>query len=99
MAILLRMFVAGVLVAVASQAHAQQQGTDLKKEMIGQWELSTAERGKTCVITLRPETRPQGQRLALEPGCAEALPFTKGIVAWNIGGLDLVRLLDAKGSR
>lgn len=97
MAVLLRMFTAVALVAIASQAHAQQQGTDLKKEMIGQWELSTAERGKTCVITLRPESAPQGMRLALEPGCADALPFTKGIVAWNIGGLDLVRLLDGKG--
>ena len=73
--------------------------TILKKEMVGQWELSTAERSKTCVITLRPETPPpQGLRLALEFGCGDALPFTKGIVAWNISGLgDLVRLLDAKG--
>jgi hypothetical protein len=97
MGVLPRMLVAGAFVALASQAHAQQQGTDLKKEMIGQWELSTAERGKTCVITLRPENGPQGQRLALEPGCAEALPFTRDVVAWAIRGLDLVRLLDAKG--
>jgi Protease inhibitor Inh len=97
MAVLPRILIGGVLVAIASYAQAQQQGTDLKKEMIGQWELSTAERGKTCVITLRPENAPQGQRLALEPGCAEALPFTKDVVAWAIRGLDLVRLLDAKG--
>ncbi len=95
MTLALRMFVAGALAALASQVHAQ--GTDLKKEMVGQWELSTAERSKTCVITLRSETSSQGLRLALEPGCVEQLPFTKDIVAWNISGLDLVRLLDSKG--
>jgi hypothetical protein len=95
MATALRLFAACALVAFASQANAQ--GIDLKKEMVGQWELSTAERSKTCVVTLRPESAPQGLRLALEPGCAEALPFTRDIVAWNIRGLDLVRLLDGKG--
>ncbi len=82
------------LVAGALPARAQ---SDLKQEMIGQWELSNAERSKTCVITLRPENSPQGLRLTLDPGCADALPFTKDIVAWNIRGLDLVRLLDASG--
>jgi hypothetical protein len=84
-------------IAVGAAASVHAQGTDLKKEMIGQWELSTAERSKTCVVTLRSENAPQGLRLALEPGCAEQLPFTKDIVAWNIRGLDLVALLDGKG--
>jgi hypothetical protein len=65
--------------------------------MIGQWELSTAERSKTCVITLKGDTTPQGQKLELEPGCSVALPFTKNIVAWSIKGLDIVRLQDAAG--
>jgi hypothetical protein len=30
-------------------------------------------------------------------GCAAALPFTKDITAWNIKGLDIVRLQDAAG--
>ena len=65
--------------------------------MIGQWELSTAERSKTCVVTLKPDASPQGLKLELEPGCAAALPFTKDIIAWNIKGLDIVRLQDAAG--
>ena len=32
----------------------------LKKEMIGQWELSTTERSKTCVVTMKNEAAPQG---------------------------------------
>jgi hypothetical protein len=65
--------------------------------MIGQWELATTERSKTCVVTLKPDSTPQGLKLELEPGCAAALPFTKDITAWNIKGLDIVRLQDAAG--
>ena len=82
---------------LGSPARAQDAST-LKKDMIGQWELSTTERSKTCVVTLKGDTSPQGLKLELEPGCAAALPFTRDIVAWNIRGLgDIVRLQDAAG--
>jgi hypothetical protein len=84
------------LIALASVAPAQD-ATTLKKDMIGQWELSTTERSKTCVVTLKNDATPQGMKLELEPGCAAALPFTKDIAAWNIKGLDIVRLQDAAG--
>jgi protease inhibitor Inh len=74
-----------------------QDAATLKKEMIGQWELSTTERSKTCVVTLKGDSTPQGLKLELEPGCAKALPFTKDIIAWNVKGLDIVRLQDAAG--
>jgi hypothetical protein len=85
-----------VLVACLSQARAQDAST-LKKDMVGQWELSTTERSKTCVVTLKSDATSQGLKLELEPGCAAALPFTKGITAWSIKGLDIVRLQDAEG--
>jgi hypothetical protein len=82
---------------LGSPALAQDAAT-LKKNMIGQWELSTTERSKTCVVTLKPDSTPQGLKLELEPGCAAALPFTKDITGWNIKGLgDIVRLQDAAG--
>ena len=85
------------LVACGPAARAQD-ATTLKKDMIGQWELSTTERSKTCVVTLKSDTAPQGMKLELEPGCAAALPFTKDIAAWNIKGLgDIVRLQDPAG--
>jgi hypothetical protein len=83
-------------VACASPARTQDAAT-LKKKMVGQWELSTTERSKTCVVTLKGDSGPQGLKLELEPGCAAALPFTKDITAWNIKGLDIVRLQDAAG--
>ena len=90
--------VAALLVSLACgpQASAQDAST-LKKEMVGQWELSTTERSKTCVVTLKGDATPQGLKLELEPGCAKALPFTKDITAWNVKGLDIVRLQDATG--
>src|SRR3974390_2832677 len=83
-------------VALAQPARAQT-GNELAKDMIGQWELSTAERNKTCVITLKSDSAQSGSRLELEKGCADALPFTKEITAWSIKGLDIVRLQDARG--
>ncbi len=77
-------------------ARAQDAAT-LKKNMIGQWELSTTERSKTCVMTLKPDSTPQGLKLELEPACAAALPFTKDITGWNVKGLDIVRLQDSTG--
>src|SRR3954452_14640057 len=82
---------------LALPAQAQQQDA-LKKEMIGQWELSTTERSKTCVVTIKNEAAPGGLKLELEPGCAAALPFTQDIKAWSIKGLDIVRLQDATGT-
>jgi hypothetical protein len=49
------------------------------------------------VVTLKNDSTPQGLKLELEPACAAALPFTKAITAWNIRGLDIVRLQDSTG--
>jgi hypothetical protein len=89
------MLAALLALAAASPARSQQDASTLKKDMIGQWELATTDRSKTCVVTLKQEPASQGLKLELEPGCAAALPFTKGITAWNIKGLDIVRLQDA----
>jgi len=91
-----RLAFAALIVLVGSPARSQDAAT-LKKEMIGQWELSTTDRSKTCVVTLKPDSTPQGLKLELEPACATALPFTKDITSWGIRGLDIVRLQDAKG--
>ncbi|MEZ5822825.1 MAG: AprI/Inh family metalloprotease inhibitor [Bradyrhizobium sp.] len=86
-----------VLLSLALPARAQQQDA-LKNGMIGQWELSTTERSKTCVVTMKNEGAAEALKLELEPDCAAALPFTKDIVAWSIKGLDIVRLQDAAGA-
>lgn len=88
------LLVAAVLIAGSARA---QTAADLIREMVGQWELSTAERSKTCVVTLMKDAIASGLKLELEKTCPDALPFTKDIVAWTVSGLDLVRFLDARG--
>ena len=84
--------------AISGSPAQAQDAAALRKDMIGQWELSTTERSKTCVVTLKNDSTPQGLKLELEPGCAAALPFTKDISAWSIKGLgDIVRLQDGAG--
>ncbi len=63
------------MLAAAGQPSRAQTAASLKTGMIGQWDLSTAERGKTCVVTLKADAVPQGgshggMKLELEPGCA-----------------------------
>jgi len=84
-------------IAAATGPARAQDATTLKKDMIGQWELSTTERSKTCVVTLKGDAQGQALKLELEPACKQALPFTKDIAAWSIRGLDIVRLQDDKG--
>jgi hypothetical protein len=86
-----------VMLTTGGSVASAQNASTLKKDMIGQWELSTTERSKTCVVTLTGDPSPQGLKLDLEPGCAAALPFTKGITAWTVAGLDIVRLQTATG--
>jgi hypothetical protein len=84
--------------SVCLSAARSQEPSDLRKEMIGQWELATADRSKTCVVTLKNDQAPQGLKLELEPGCATALPFTKEVTAWSVKGLgDIVRLQNKAG--
>ena len=47
-------------------------------------------------ISPRPVSRSEPAKTQ-PPGCAAALPFTKDIAAWNIKGLDIVRLQDVTG--
>jgi hypothetical protein len=82
---------------LAATPAAGQNASALKREMVGQWELSTAERGKTCVLSLKPDAATQGMKLELDPECGKALPFTAPIASWDVKGLDIVRLQDSAG--
>jgi protease inhibitor Inh len=89
---------AALVVAVVLPAPLlAQDAVNLKKAMVGQWELATTDRSKTCVVTLKGDAIAQGLKLELEPSCPTALPFAKNITAWNVKGLDIVRLQDASG--
>ena len=94
---MIRCAVIGFACLMLAMPARAQDAANLKKDMVGQWELSTTERSKTCVVTMKPDATPQGLKLDLEPSCGKALPFTKAIAAWSVKGLDIVRLQDAQG--
>ena len=86
-------------VAAASQASAQRAITSNEtfKTMIGKWEISTAERDRSCHLTFK--TDPSGAlfKLDVDKACGAQMPELKEVIGWTIGGLDLVKLMDGKG--
>jgi hypothetical protein len=90
---------ATVALAVTQAAHAQPSpaSTDTFKSVVGKWEISNADRDRICNVTFRPDPSGAVFKLELDKGCTAQMPELKDVVAWTIGGLDLVRLVDAKG--
>ena len=61
-----RVAIAAILASIACGPTARaQDASTLKKNMIGQWELSTTERSKTCVVTLKSDATPLGMKLEI----------------------------------
>ncbi len=77
-------------------ALAQTPPPDAVKAMLGNWEISNADRDKICIVTFRPQTAPGGLKLEFDKACVEVFPFIKGVSAWTSGN-DSVRLVDSKG--
>jgi len=55
--------------------------------MIGKWEISNADRDRTCQLTFKAD--PSGTLFKLEPdkACAVQMPELKDVTGWTIGGL------------
>jgi hypothetical protein len=71
--------------------------SDAEKELLGGFELSTAERDRVCAVTLKADPAPVGFKLEFDKACAAVFPFTKDIVAWKLGAHDVLQLVDARG--
>jgi hypothetical protein len=81
-------------------AQAQQPSptsSETFKSLIGKWEISNADRDRTCAITFRADPTGSAFKLEMDKACAGQMPEVKDVAAWTIAGLDLVRLLDGKG--
>jgi hypothetical protein len=94
-----RSLLALAVAAAASQASAQNPITSNEtfKTIIGKWEISNADRDRTCYLTFK--TDPSGAlfKLDLDKACTAQMPELKDVTGWTIGGLDLVKLMDSKG--
>ncbi len=85
--------------AVTSQAVAQQSPStnEAFKAILGKWQLSNAENDRSCAVTFRPDPSGNVFKLEIDKTCLPNMPELKDVVAWTIGGLDIVRLLDGRG--
>ncbi|HMA75035.1 MAG TPA: AprI/Inh family metalloprotease inhibitor [Xanthobacteraceae bacterium] len=86
-------------VVVASQASAQRSITSNEtfKTVIGKWEISNADRDRTCQLTFKADPSGTLFKLELDKACSAQMPELKDVIGWTIGGLDLVKLMDSKG--
>ncbi len=76
---------------------AAQTPTDAAKAMVGAWELSNADRDKTCTVNFKLGTAGPTYGLDLEKKCAEVFPPIRGIAGWTFGRNDALLLVDAAG--
>ena len=86
-------------VVAVSQASAQRSITSNEtfKSVIGKWEISNADRDRTCQLTFKPDPSGPLFKLELDKACSAQMPELKDVTGWTIGGLDLVKLMDSKG--
>ncbi|HET9903805.1 MAG TPA: AprI/Inh family metalloprotease inhibitor [Xanthobacteraceae bacterium] len=97
-----RIFCVGLAVALlfaAGGAAAQTAlaANEAAKAVVGAWELSNAERDRSCMVTLRPPGSGPTAAVTWEAQCAELFPFSRNAPAWNIGEMDAIQFLDGKG--
>jgi hypothetical protein len=87
--------VALLTAAAAGPACAQ---SDAVKAMAGSgnWEISNADRDKTCAVSFKADAARVGYRLELDPACANVFPFVKEVEGWTLSN-DTVRLIDGRG--
>jgi protease inhibitor Inh len=89
----------GLLLAGITHAAAQTGAppSDAVNSMLGGWEMSNAERDKTCIITFGLDAAGPGRALDLPKECSTAFPNIKDAAAWTIDN-DALRLVDARGT-
>jgi len=90
-------FAQGAAAPPAVTAEQPNPAAEAVKSVAGAWEISNAERDRTCLVTLRAPAGAGNGTLAWEPKCAELFSFAREAVAWTIGAGDWLRFLDAKG--
>jgi hypothetical protein len=88
---------AAAAAAVPARAQAPVTSNETFKTMIGKWEISNADRDRTCQLTFKTDLNGTLFKLDIDKTCAVQMPELKDVAGWTIGGLDLVKLIDGKG--
>jgi len=97
-----RTAVLGLLAALGPLAGgpAAQAQSDAAKAMVGStWELSNADRDRTCTINFKLGPSNASYPIELDGKCQQAFPALRGIAAWTFGRNDNLLLVDAAGKQ
>ena len=86
-----------VWILAATQAAFAQSSGEAAKAIAGTWEMSNAERDRSCAVTFRSPAGAAGASVSWDPKCAELFPFSRSVVSWSVGERETIRLVDAKG--
>src|SRR6266540_2057079 len=101
MLVRLPVLVFAALLLLAQAARAQPApppaGSEAAKAVVGAWEISNADRDRTCALTLRGASAGAALALQWEAKCAQVFPFTREITAWRVGAREAIQLLDRTG--
>ena len=83
---------------MAAPIEVAAQPSDAVKNAVGSWEISNADRDRTCIVVFKADPTPGGYKLDFDKtACTVAFPPLNDVAAWNLVADDSVRLLDAKG--
>ena len=84
-----------LVMASIGPARAQSEAV---KAMAGSggWEISNADRDKTCAVAFKADPARTGYKLELDPACGNVFSFIKDVEGWTLSN-DVVRLMDARG--
>jgi hypothetical protein len=87
-----------LLFAACGPAAAQAPSpSDAAKAMVGAWELSNADRDKTCTVNLKLTPAGANYAIELDKKCSEAFPAIRGISGWTFGRNEALVMVDAGG--
>jgi len=92
------LFAIALAIVAAAPGRLGAQSPDAIKDTVGSWEISNADRDRTCIVQFKADAAPGGYKLEFDKtACTVAFPALKDVVAWNLTPDDSVRLVDAKG--
>lgn len=87
----------GAAIGFAAPAPAQPAPDTVGAITEGAWEISNAERDKSCTAVFRAEAAPGGHKVEFDRACESVFPVTKDVTAWTRGPNDAVELVDRGG--
>jgi hypothetical protein len=82
---------------LAAPAAAQAPADPLTTMTSGAWEISNAERDKSCTAVFRADAIAGGRKVEFDRACAGVFPVTRDVTAWTRGPNDAVQLVDRAG--